>query len=195
MSKKQVVVIAGPSGSGESTVTQKIVERFPDRVQRLVTATTRPPRAGEKNGVDYYFFTKEDFAKEQATGHILESTYIANRDTSYGTYAPDLERKIASGHVVIVNPDIVGARYYKEHYGAVTIFIVPENIDALERRIRERSPDLSQEEIAHRKENAAREMQKEQSFYDHVIVNADGKLEEAVDRAVATLKKEGYNLE
>ncbi|MBI2612276.1 guanylate kinase [Candidatus Kaiserbacteria bacterium] len=195
MSTKQVVVIAGPSGSGESTVTQRIVDRYPKRVKRLVTATTRPPRAGERNGTDYYFFSKEEFAKQEGNGRILESTYIKNRDTYYGTYAPDLEKKIASGNIVIVNPDLVGARYYKDHYGAVTIFIVPENVDALERRIRERSPDLSEKEIAYRKENAVREMQKEQSFYDHVVVNADGKLDAAVEQVVAILKKEGYTLE
>ncbi|MBI2610738.1 guanylate kinase [Candidatus Kaiserbacteria bacterium] len=195
MSKKQVVVIAGPSGSGESTVTERVVERYPDRAQRLVTATTRAPRVGEKNGIDYYFFTKDEFARERKKGHILESTYIKNRDTYYGTYAPDLEKKIASGCIVIVNPDLVGARYYKDHYGAATIFIVPESVEALERRIRERSPELSEEEIAHRKENAVREMQKEQSFYDHMVVNADGKLEEAVDKVVAILKKQGYNLD
>jgi len=195
MSTKQVIVIAGPSGSGESTVTQNIIDLYPSRVKRLVTATTRPPRAGEKSGTDYYFFSKDEFENEKERGNILESTYIKNRDTYYGTYAPDLEEKIASGNIVIVNPDLVGARYYKDNYAAVTIFIVPEDVGALERRIRERSPDLSEKEIAHRKENAVREMQKEQSFYDYVVVNADGKLDEAVQRVVAILKKEGYNLE
>lgn len=192
---RNVVVIAGPSGSGESTITNEVIRRYPTRAVRLVTATTRPPRAGEKNGVDYYFFSKEEFAREKKAGHILESTYIENRDTYYGTYAPDLEKKIAAGSVVIVNPDIVGARYYKEHYDATTVFIAPENIDALERRIRERSPELSDEEIAHRRENAAREMQREQSFYDHVVVNADGELPRAVDDVIEILKKEGYTLE
>lgn len=192
---RQVVVIAGPSGSGESTITERIVRRYPKRVQRLVTATTRPPRSGEKSGVDYYFFSKEEFEREKKAGRIPESTYIENRDTYYGTYAPDLEKKIAAGYLVIVNPDLIGARYYREHYNAVTIFIVPENVDALERRIRERSPDLSEAEIAHRRENAVQEMRKEQNSYDYVVVNADGKLDEAVDGVVAILKKEGYTLD
>ncbi len=193
--KRQVVVVAGPSGSGESTITNEIVRRYPRRATRLVTATTRPPRRGEKSGKDYYFFSKEEFAQEKDLGHIPESTYIENRDTYYGTYVPDLEKKLAAGRVIIVNPDIVGARYYKEQHSAVTIFIIPESIDALEKRIRERSPDLSEAEIAHRRENAAREMRKEQSFYDYVVTNADGKLEKAVDDVVAILKKEGYTLE
>lgn len=193
--KQQVVVIAGPSGSGETTVTNEIVKRFPNRVKRLVTATTRPPRVGEKSGIDYYFFSKEEFELAVKDGYILEYTYIENRDTYYGTYAPDLEEKIAVGYIVIVNPDIIGARYYKEHYKAVTIFIVPENVESLVWRIRRRSPDLSEEEIAHRRENAVREMQKEQDFYDYVVTNADGKLDQAVDEVVAILQKEDYNLE
>lgn len=191
---RQVVVIAGPTGSGETTITNELVKRF-ENVARLVTATTRPPRDSEKNGDDYYFFTKEKFEEEKKEGRILESTYIKNRDTWYGTYAPDLEKKLREGRIVVINPDIVGARYYNEHYNAVTIFIVPESPEALERRIRERSPGLSEGEIAHRRENAAREMSDEKSFYDYVIVNADGKLELAVEKLVSILKKEGYTLE
>lgn len=194
MAQKQVVVIAGPTGSGESTITNEIVRRFPLRARRLVTATTRPPRTGERNGVDYYFFSKDEFEEEKRGGRILESTYIENRDTYYGTYAPDLERKIKEGYLIVVNPDIVGARYYKKHYGAVTIFIVPENVDALARRIRERSPELSEEEIARRHENALREIADEKSFYDYTVMNADGKLEESVQRVIEILQKEGYTL-
>jgi len=191
---RQVVVIAGPSGSGESTITNEIIKRYPVRLARLVTATTREPRDDEQNGVDYYFFTKEDFKREKELGHIPEFTYIENRDTYYGSYAPDLKKKLEKGNIVIVNPDIVGARYYKKMYDAVTIFIVPESVNELERRIRERSPDLSEEEVAHRRENAAREMRDERSFYDHVVTNADGKLEQTVNDVVAILEKEGYTL-
>ena len=126
---KQIAVIAGPTGSGESTITNEIARRFPDHVVRLVTATTRTPRDNEISGVDYYFFTKDEFAAHVKDGSILESTYIANRDVYYGTYIPDLQKKIDSGKAIIINPDIVGARHYKEHYGATTIFIVPTNID------------------------------------------------------------------
>ncbi len=191
---RQVVVIAGPTGSGETTITNLIVSRF-SNVRRLVTATTRQPRIGETHGADYYFFSKDAFLREREAGRIIESTYIENRDTYYGTYAPDLEEKVRAGHVVIVNPDIVGARFYKENYDATTIFIVPESIESLMRRIRERSPELSEVELAHRRENAEREMRDERSFYDHAVVNADGKLEEAVSEVVEILRKEGYTLE
>jgi len=191
---KQIAVIAGPTGSGESTITNEIARRFPDHVVRLVTATTRTPRDNEISGVDYYFFTKDEFAAHVKDGSILESTYIANRDVYYGTYIPDLQKKIDSGKAIIINPDIVGARYYKEHYGATTIFIVPTNIDELEHRIRSRSPGVSEAEIAKRRDNAAKEIREEQSFYDFTVVNADGKLQEAVGEVVEILKKEGYEL-
>ena len=192
---KQVVVIAGPTGSGETTITNEIVRRFPMRVQRLVTATTRRPRADEKNGVDYYFITEEDFMRYKKEGGILESTYILNRNTYYGTYASDLKEKLNSGKIVIVNPDIVGTRYYKKNFNAVTIFIVPESIDAVERRLRQRNPELSDADIVKRRANAETEMQNEKSFYDYTVTNADGKLKEAVDEVIAILKKEGYTLE
>ncbi|MDO8561918.1 MAG: guanylate kinase [bacterium] len=190
--QKQVVVIAGPSGSGETTITNEIVKRFPETARRLVTATTRRPRAGEKNGADYYFLSEEDFARAKERGDILESTFITNRNTYYGTYAPDLNEKIASKKIVIANPDIVGARYFKEHFNAVTIFIVPESIDALERRIRERNPELPEAEVAKRRVNAEAEIRDEAPFYDYQVTNADGKLEKAVDEVVVILKKEGY---
>ncbi len=191
---RNVVVIAGPTGSGETTITKAIIGRFPDRVCRLITATTRAPREDEHGGVDYYFFSKEDFLREKEAGRILEYTYIENRDTYYGSYGPDLQKKIAEGRVVIVNPDIVGTTYYKEHFNATTIFIAPESVDVLMRRIRARSPEMSEEEIAHRRENAEREMSEEQSLYDYVVVNVDGKLDEAVDAIVEILNKEGYTL-
>ncbi len=192
---KNVVVIAGPSGSGETTITNEIVRRFAGRVCRLVTATTRPPRAGEKDGTDYYFFTKERFEKEKESGNILESTYIENRDTHYGTYKPDLDKKLQAGSIVVINPDIVGARFYKKKYGATTIFILPESVDAIEGRLRQRNPEFSNADIAKRRANAEAEIENEKSFYDYVVTNADGKLNKAVDEVVAILEKEGYNLD
>lgn len=192
---KQVAVIAGPTGSGESTVTKEIVREHPDRFCRLVTATTRPPREGERDGVDYYFFTKDRFDEEEKKGNILESTYIKNRDTYYGTYKPDLDDKLAKGYIVVMNPDLVGAKYYKEHFNATTIFIVPSGMEELEGRLRERNPDMSGTEIRHRLDNAQQELEEEQPFYDHVVLNADGKLQAAVDSVIDILKREGYILE
>ncbi len=192
---KQVVVISGPTGSGESFLTQNLIKKFPLRLSRLVTSTTRPPRAGEQHRVDYYFFSKEEFLQHDAEGNILEKAYIANRDTWYGTFAPDLLKKIEDGYIVIVNSQIVGTRYFKEHYNATTIFIDPESIEELMERIQKRSPELSDAEMTSRKENAEREVVEEGPYYDYHIRNEYGKIEETMARVVEILKKEGYTLE
>ncbi len=135
MDTKQILVLAGPTGSGESTVTNEIIKRYPHKIVRLITSTTREPRAGEQNGVDYFFFTKEQFAQAREASQLLEETYVANRDTYYGTYKPDLEEKLSRGFIVVVNPDLIGTKFYKQHYNATTVFIKAGSIDELKVRL------------------------------------------------------------
>ncbi|MFH0930226.1 MAG: guanylate kinase [Candidatus Moraniibacteriota bacterium] len=190
---KRVLIIGGPTGSGETTVTNEIIKQFPV-FTRLVTATSRKPRNGEKDKFDYYFFSKEEFEKYIANGKIIEYTYIKNRDAYYGTYKPDLDEKIAKGFNVIVNVDIVGAKYYKENYNATTIFIKPESIEELKGRLANRDKNIDPEELNKRIKNAENEIEKEMPFYDYVVVNANGKLEKAVEKTIDILKKEKYSL-
>jgi len=185
--KGAVVIISGPSGSGESTVTKILLDRLP--AKRLVTATTRPPRIGEKDGKDYFFFSKERFLSEIKNGNIVEYTHIRNRDTYYGGYRPEVEKRLAVGDIVIANTDIVGTKYYKNQYDAVTIFIVPESLDSLAKRIRGRNPEMSEEELNSRIENARHEMEQEQPFYDYTIENRDGQLEKAVAEAETIIRE------
>lgn len=187
MSSLRVIVIGGPSGSGESTITQAILAHFPN-FTRLVTATTRPIRDGEKDGVDYYFFSKERFQRELFAGNILEHTYIKNRDTYYGSYKPDLEKRLSKGKIVIVNPDLVGAKFYKENYGALTLFIVPDSIENLRKRVRNRSRDISEEELDRRMENAQHEIDYERPYYDYTVENTEGKLDEAIAQVKAIIE-------
>lgn len=184
----KVIVIGGPSGSGESTITKALIDHFPN-FTRLITATTRPMRDGDQNEVDYYFFSKERFLQELEKGNILEHTYIQNRDTYYGSYKPDLEKRLASGKVVLVNPDLVGAKFYKEHYAALTLFIEPDSLESLRIRIRERSPNISEEELEQRMTNARHEIENEKSFYDYTIKNAQGQLETAIKEAIEIVEK------
>lgn len=191
---KRVLVIAGPTGSGESTVTREITSRFPVFV-RLVTATSRKERLGEKEGIDYYFFSKDRFEKEIARKNILEYTYVKNRDVYYGAYKPALDRALDSGKNVIANTDIVGARFYKENYSATTIFIRPESLDILRSRLIKRDPSITKEELEKRIGNAESEIRNEEPFYDHSVVNAEGKLEEALENIIKIIRKDGYNLD
>jgi guanylate kinase len=189
---KQVVVIAGPAGSGKDSIVQGILKRCPNATL-MVTATTRAPRPGEKNGVSYHFLTNEKFLEEQKAGNILEFYHREETDTYYGTYKPDIDARIASGKVVFAVIQIVGAKYLKEHYDATTIFIMPPSIEVLERRVRGRAPmtDLEwQERLAH----TQREVTEDAPFYDYRITNEDGKLDQAIDEVIEILRKEGYTL-
>jgi len=190
---KRVLVIAGPTGCGESTITNEIIKRFPN-FKRLVTATTRAIRAGEKDAISYYFLSKEKFKDEINKGNIIEYTYVENRDSFYGSYRPDLDKKIKAGFNIIVNPDIVGAKYYKENYNATTIFIKPDFIENIKKRILNREREITETELNRRLVNAENEIKNEMFFYDFVVTNGQDELEKAVGEVIEILKKENYKL-
>jgi guanylate kinase len=189
--KQNILVIAGPTGSGESTITNEIIKRYP-KFARLVTTTTRPPRASEQNAVDYHFVSEDIFKQAIASGDIIEHTFVPGRNVYYGSRRSDLGKRFSEGKIVIINPDIVGARFYKEEFGATTIFVMPGSMDELRARLLKRDPDITEEEIEKRLRAAEKEATEERDFYDYEVVNADGKLNEAVDVVAEILKQEGY---
>ena len=174
-------------------VVNAVLERFLN-FRRLVSATTRKPRLKEKDGLDYYFFSKDKFLEEIDNGNILEYTYIKNRDSYYGTYKVDLEEKIEGGYVVVVNVDGVGVDYYKRKQGAIAIFIKPASLDELRTRLQTRDPNMSEEELSKRIENAKAEIKNEEKFYDYVVYNENGRLDKAIREVVGILEKENYEL-
>lgn len=190
---KQVVVLAGPSGSGKNAIIGTLMARYPN-VTRLVTATTRTMRPGEEDGVDYYFFSQERFDSEMSAGNIPEHRYVPSLDTYYGTYLPDLEKKLAEGKIIFAQVDIEGARLLKEKYGATTIFIMPESLEQFRGRLRARNPEWSSKEFEARMHITEEEIRVHAPQYDYRVVNADGALQETVQRVVDILKKEGYSL-
>lgn len=192
--KKQVVVIAGPTASGESTFTHELVGGYENFV-KLVSATTREPRMNEEDGVDYYFFDKEKFFNEVHTGNIIEHTYVANRDAYYGTYKPDLDEKILKGLTIIANTDPKGAKFYKENYGATTIFLRPKSLEVIEDRLRRRDTTISEEEVQKRLVSAEREIRDAEHKFDYVVWNTDGGFVETMFDVIDILKKEGYTIE
>lgn len=189
---KNVVAIAGPAGSGKDSLIRGIVQKFENAVF-AVNATTRAPRPGERDGVNYHFLTNEQFLREVANGNIPEHYVRADTNTYYGTYRKDLDQKLADGKIVFSQIQIVGARYLKEQYGAATFFIMPPSPEAFERRIRSRSV-MSDVEWNERAEFTKREISEEAPWYDYRIANEDGKLDEAVASVIEILIKEGYNL-
>jgi guanylate kinase len=193
MTKKHVVVIAGPSGSGKNAIISEILKRYPN-CERLVTATTRLPRPGEVDGIDYHFFSQERFDEEMGKGHIPEHRYVAALGTYYGIFIPDLERRMAEGHIVFAQVDIEGARLLKERYGATTIFIMPESIEQFRGRLRVRNPEWSQKEFEERMRITEDELRVHAPQYDYRVINADGALHETVEQVIDIMRKEGYQL-
>ncbi|TSC86190.1 MAG: guanylate kinase [Parcubacteria group bacterium Gr01-1014_8] len=191
--EKQIVVIAGPSGGGKNTIIQEIMRQCPN-CTLLVTATTRLPRPGEVDGVDYYFFSERKFQLELAKGNILEHRYIEKLGTHYGVYKPDLEARLQKGHIVLAHLDIIGAKFLKEKYNATTIFILPLSHEELFERIRSRNPSMTPEELGERMRIAGEEITDHAPLYDYRVINATGKLLDSVNETMAILKKEGYNL-
>jgi guanylate kinase len=191
--RKQVLVIAGRTGVGESTFTNELLESF-DYFAKAVSATTRPPRLNEKHGVDYYFFDKEKFFNEVDSGNIIEFTHVKNRDAYYGTYKPDLDEKLKKGLIVIVNTDSRGARFFKEKYKATTVFIKPKSLDVIEDRLRRRDPSITDEEVAKRLKSAQEEIDDAENsgVYDHMVWNTDFEFPHTFEGLLEILKKEGY---
>ena len=190
---KQVVVLAGPSGSGKNAVIAEIVRAYPN-CTRLVTATTRMPRPGEVDGQDYHFLSQEKFDEEMQAGNIPEHRFVPSLNTSYGTYLPDLEKKIKAGKIVFAQVDIEGAKLLKERYGATTIFIMPESLEQFRGRLRVRNPEWTQREFDARMKITEDEIRLHSPQYDYRVVNADGALTETVAQVLDILKKEGYSI-
>ncbi|MDP2650004.1 MAG: guanylate kinase [bacterium] len=191
--KKQVLVIAGPTGSGESTFTNELLEAY-ENFTRLVSATTREPRLNEENGKNYYFFSKTKFFEEVEKGNIIEYTHVANRDAYYGSYRPDLEEKIKKGLIVVANTDVKGAQFFKENYGATTIFIKPKSLEVIEDRLRRRDTDISEDEVHKRLQSAQKEIDEAKNKYDYVVWNTDGEFANTLFDVVEILKKDGYQV-
>ena len=168
MSKGKLVVISGASGVGKGTVLGIMMKKRTD-LKFSVSATTRPPRPNEVDGVHYYFITRERFEEMIAQGEFLE--YDAHAANYYGTPRGQAEEKMESGSVLLdIEPN--GAKQVKQAApDALLIFIMPPSVEELERRLRGRG-DTSEEQITMRMERAVWEME-QRSWYDHVVVNDD----------------------
>lgn len=190
---KQVVVIAGPAGSGKNAVLMGVLSKC-SKCVRLVTATTRAPREGERDGIDYHFVTVEKFENALRNGDILEHRFVPSLGTHYGVYKPELDRHLANGEVMIAQIDIVGARYMKANYNATTIFIMPDSFETLEKRIRTRDPGITDEEIKTRMDIARTEVEDHSLEYDYRVINKEGRLDATIDKVMMILTNEGFKL-
>ena len=170
MSKGKLIVISGASGVGKGTVLGIMMKKRKD-LSFSVSATTRPPRPGEIDGVHYYFITREKFEEMIAQGAFLE--YDAHADNYYGTPRAQAEEKMEQG-LLLLDIEPMGAKQVKQAApDAVLIFIMPPSRQELERRLRSRG-DTSEEQMQLRLERAAWEMD-QRAWYDYVVVNDDAR--------------------
>ena len=185
MTKKRglLIVISGPSGVGKDTLIKRLLEL--DRNLRYsVSCTTRQPRPGEVDGVDYTFVSRERFQQLIDEGAFLEyTTYNGNL---YGTLAERVERARADGHDIVLKIEVQGAEQVRKRApDAILVFVAPPSVDELVRRQMKRNTETTQDMTA-RREIATREM-KYSSRYDHVVVNDE--LEHAVAQMLLIIQK------
>ena len=169
MNKGTLYVLSAPSGCGKGTVLNELFKKT-DNVYYSVSATTRQPREGEVDGVNYYFVTKERFLELVRNDGMLE--YATFVDNYYGTPKSEVDKRIAAHTTVILVIEVVGATNIKRLYpGATTIFIQPPSYAELEERLRGRGTE-SEQAIQNRLARAAEEMSYA-TDYDEVVVNDD----------------------
>jgi guanylate kinase len=182
VSSAKVFVITGPSGVGKGTLIRGLLERVPE-LELSVSATTRSPRPGERDGVEYHFLTPGEFERRVAAGGFVEHAgYSGNR---YGTLRSELERRLEAGLPVVLEIEVQGARQVREALPeAVAVFIAPPSREALRARLVGRGTDAP-EQVDERLRTADRELEAQPEF-GHVVVN--DRLEHATDELVGIVR-------
>ena len=176
----RIVVLSGPSGSGKTTVVNRLIGEAPVTVVKAVSATTRPPRSGERDGEDYYFLTREEFDRRRRQGQFLECAEVHGSGYWYGTLRTEIERARRRGAWSLLEIDVQGALCVMEEYpDAVTIFLRTPSLEQYEQRLRSRATE-SEAAIARRLETARNELPFADR-YQYQVVNKD------LDRAVAEI--------
>jgi len=170
-------IVSAPSGAGKTTLCKKLVDLFPD-MSHSISYTTRPPRPGEIDGLDYYFVNQDTFQRMVNGGEFLEWAEV--HGYRYGTSRKDTRSLLTQGLDVILDIDVQGAKQIKSGQWSVTggqptnhstifIFVLPPSLKACEERLRARGKD-SPEEILRRLKTAEAEI-REVSWYDYIIIN------------------------
>ena len=172
LSHGKLVIISGPSGAGKSTLVELLLEQCDLPLSLSVSATTRPPRGDEKDGVAYHFLEKDEFNKLRDSGKFLEYKDVFDRGDWYGTLRDSVTSGLDGGDWVILEIDIQGAHAVLESVpDATTIFVHAGSIDELERRLIKRNTDTT--ESIHRRLQVARNEMSLAKDYQYEVENAD----------------------
>ncbi len=179
-----VFVITGPSGVGKGTLICGLMERLP-QLELSVSATTRGPRPGEQDAVDYHFMNAAEFEHRVASNEFVEHAHYAGR--SYGTLRSELEQRVRAGVPVVLEIEVQGARQVRAAMPeAVQVFIAPPSLEALRTRLTGRGTDDPQE-VERRLLVAEQELEAQPEF-GHVVVN--DRLDDALERLAAIVEGE-----
>ena len=181
----KLIIFSAPSGSGKSTIIQSLLNRDLN-LSFSISATSRAPRGTEKNGIEYYFITPDEFRERIANDEFLEYEEVY-KDRYYGTLKAQVEKQLEAGQNVVFDVDVVGGCNIKKFYGdrALSLFIQPPCVEELRRRLIGRGTDAP-EVIEHRVAKAEYELSFASKF-DKVIINDD--LEAAKAEALKVIKE------
>ena len=176
----KLIIFSAPSGSGKSTIIGRLMQHEELHMAFSISCTSRQPRGTERNGVEYFFLSPEEFRQKIAEGEFLEYEEVYH-DRFYGTLKSQVDTQLQRGENVVFDVDVKGGCNIKEHYGqrAISIFIQPPSIAELRKRLEGRGTDKP-EVIEDRLARAEYELSFAPKF-DHVIVNDN--LDRAVDEA------------
>ncbi|MFM7015398.1 MAG: guanylate kinase [Bacteroidota bacterium] len=175
----KLILFCGPSGSGKTTIVHHLLQRFP-MMRFSVSATTRPKREMETDGVDYHFLSPEEFRNKIANNEFLEWEEVY-KDRYYGTLKSEVDRILNEGHIALFDIDVVGGLNIRKNYGRqlLDVFVMPPSVDELHKRLVARATE-DEESLRKRLDKAEQEMHEAFQF-NHVIVNVD--LQKAITEA------------
>lgn len=177
---KELFIISGPSGSGKQTLITGVLQRHPGIFHFTISMTSRPPRKGERDGIDYHFCTRERFEELIRQGAFLEWAEV------HGNFYGTLQDEVVPDMRNLADIDVEGIRQVKALAGTesglcvTTIFVAVRTIDTLRNRIMTRDPDVPTETVERRMRTATRELEAGPTVADHVIYNEDGEFDAAL---------------
>ncbi len=186
-----LILISAPSGAGKTTLCDLLLASQPN-LTRAITCTTRPPRPGEQDGIDYHFFTAEEFLKRLHAGNFLEHATVYGN--SYGILKSELLGKLRAGKDVLLNVDVQGAATIREQSATelelkralVTVFLTPPSFAVLEQRLRKRGADA--EAVIQKRLAVARQEAAQWKNFDYLLISGDK--QEDLRRALAIIESE-----